>query len=1492
MSDSSDLPKSCPQCGAELPLEATDGLCPKCLMGEAMQPTIVSDASKPKNSAILAPEELAPFFPQYEILRMLGRGGMGAVYLARQISLNRLVAIKILPADMGDSDQGFAERFKNEAQAMAQLSHPGIVAVFDFGQTANGLLFIVMEYIEGTDVQLMLTSQGRLHSAHAMAITAHVCDALQYAHTRGIIHRDIKPSNIMVSNDGVVKVADFGLAKMSQGQTTGLTQSGMAMGTPHFMAPEALTLGSAVDQRADIYAVGVMLYQMLTGKLPQGMFEMPSFQVPGLDPRYDRIVAKALREDREVRYQAAVELRHDLDAILTQPVEKTAPDAETEVKALPPVEQRGKKKARVPRLPPQNSPQVPARKKPVGLILVVLGVVAAIAAAFVYFRDHGTGSTTQPEQATKATPFVNSLGMKFVPVPITGGPTDKQRVLFSVWETRVQDYEVFVKETKHAWSRPDVEQGPTHAVAGVSWADAQTFCVWLTERERKTGKLGANERYSLPSDHEWSCALEIGHKENAAKQPNEKSGRLADVFPWGDQWPPPANSGNYWSEELRPLLAAQKYRSIKGELPGYQDGQALVGPVGRYAANGLGIHDLGGNLWEWCEDWLDAAQNERVLRGGSWTAFERNSLVSSYRNHQTPGTCNNSIGFRVVLAPTSVVFSFPSLPDSKSSSASATKDAPFTNTLGMKFVPVPGTKVLMCIHETRRQDYAAYAGQTPAVDGLWKNSIEEGIPVSDKDDHPVVSVNWDDVQAFCGWLSKKEGKVYRLPTDQEWSFAVGIGDDEIRNADTTPEMLNGKVAVFPWGTGLPPPKGAGNYADITLNQTTGNHRFIPDYTDGFATTAPVMSFTPNKLGLYDLGGNVWEWVEDWWNVDQKQRVCRGASFGPHGAQVYSSARYASWPHLRRSMFGFRLVTEVPGTDSTSAFPGKNQPLNASVSQTSATTKDAPFTNTLGMKFVPVPITGGPTDGQRVLFSIWETRVQDYEVFVKETKGKLPNPGFEQSATHPVIGLNRDGATAFCVWLTERERQAGKIATGESYRLPSDHEWSCAVGIGEREDVSISPWDKGGKILDVYPWGSEWPPPKGAGNYAGEELRTTWESGNPAYVLLRGIVDTYRDGFEHSAPVGSFSANSWGLFDLGGNAAEWVADWVKPTEQLHGVMRGGAWCLAGSSLLSSHRNQHPPNLAFRNLSGFRVVLAPVAAGEGRAAAPSAAASGPAGISTPSTALGGPSALPSAATKDSPFTNTLGMKFVPVPGTNILMGIHETRRQDYRVYADAVSGTDATWKAPVVDGKPLVQGEDHPVIHVSWEDATAFCQWLGKKEGHTYRLPTDHEWSLAVAIGVENPRAISPAELQEWITDSYPWPTPALPRSTTKLGGEERQRLRDKHKQQHQEAWEEGFRHGNYLGTADGYRGTSPVMSFLPNHLGIHDLGGNAWEWCLVKTTVHDDPQPLRGAGFRNFSWPTISNSRELGDRRLRMAPKRNGALEASGFRCVVELQKHP
>jgi serine/threonine protein kinase len=338
-----------------------------------------SDAAKPAGSYAKSggweppsPEDLSKALPQYEITCMLGRGGMGAVYQGVQTSLDRQVAVKILPLDLGEGDTGFAERFKNEAKAMARLNHPGIVEVYNCGETADGMLYFVMEFVAGTDVQRMLEKQGRLPPEHALAITAHTCDALAYAHERGIVHRDIKPANIMVGYDGVVKVADFGLAKMSHAADSGLTQSGVAMGTLHYMAPEALMLGIAVDHRADLYAVGVMLYQMLTGKLPKGLFEMPSKLVAGLDPRFDDILNKALREDREIRHQSAMEFRAELDRILTQPVPKVEAGAEAAPAALP-------TQARPRKAPEPARRQAPPRRKTSSVTWAGLLAIAGLA---------------------------------------------------------------------------------------------------------------------------------------------------------------------------------------------------------------------------------------------------------------------------------------------------------------------------------------------------------------------------------------------------------------------------------------------------------------------------------------------------------------------------------------------------------------------------------------------------------------------------------------------------------------------------------------------------------------------------------------------------------------------------------------------------------------------------------------------------------------------------------------------------------------------------------------------------------------------------------------------------------------------------------------------------------------------------------------------------------------------------------------------------------
>ena len=258
------------------------------------------------------PEELQLSFAQYEIRGLLGCGGMGAVYTGWHKRLERFVAIKILPRQIDDGGMNFAARFQQEAAAMAKFRHPGVVAVYDAGETPDGLLFFTMELMEGTDVAQLVAKHGRLPVAQAVGIACRVCEALAYAHGRGIIHRDIKPSNVMIEPDGTVKIADFGLAKFSGAEKHVTTGSGLSIGTPDFMPPEAIQGSRHVDHRGDIYATGGLLYQMLTGKAPHGRFEPPSMVVPGLDQRLDAIVDKAMQADPARRYASAAEMQADL----------------------------------------------------------------------------------------------------------------------------------------------------------------------------------------------------------------------------------------------------------------------------------------------------------------------------------------------------------------------------------------------------------------------------------------------------------------------------------------------------------------------------------------------------------------------------------------------------------------------------------------------------------------------------------------------------------------------------------------------------------------------------------------------------------------------------------------------------------------------------------------------------------------------------------------------------------------------------------------------------------------------------------------------------------------------------------------------------------------------------------------------------------------------------------------------------------------------------
>lgn len=324
----------CPHCGKSLPTSVLGGICPECMLKAGLLQTEAGNAPGGSKIEPPRPEEIAPLFPQLELLECLGRGGMGAVYKARQPRLNRYVALKILVRER-ECDPKFTERFTREAQALARLSHPDIVAVYDFGEVA-GLCYLLMEFVDGMTLRQLLL-RGKLPADQALSIVPRVCEALQFAHEHGVVHRDIKPENILLDKKGRVKIADFGIAKMVGGESgrTNLTDEKQVMGTPHYMAPEQVEKPQEVDHRADIYSLGVVFYEMLTGELPLGKFQPPSRKVQ-LDGRLDEVVLHALEKEPERRYQRASEVKSDVETIATTQARPHETDAKPATQRGPP----------------------------------------------------------------------------------------------------------------------------------------------------------------------------------------------------------------------------------------------------------------------------------------------------------------------------------------------------------------------------------------------------------------------------------------------------------------------------------------------------------------------------------------------------------------------------------------------------------------------------------------------------------------------------------------------------------------------------------------------------------------------------------------------------------------------------------------------------------------------------------------------------------------------------------------------------------------------------------------------------------------------------------------------------------------------------------------------------------------------------------------------------------------------------------------------------
>ncbi len=301
----------CEGCGAPLRPGAEVSLCAKCLWENGAS---ADNNHPPEENETLA--ELAELLPDYEWLGVIGRGGMGTVYKARQKRLDRVVAIKVLSEEISVESK-FASRFEREAKILAQLNHPHIVTIHDFGQEL-GLYYLVMEHVDGIDLaQALRKAPLPLH--RSLRIARQLCSALVFAHERGVLHRDIKPANILVDNEGMVKMADFGLAKLGRSLEAApagatLTVPGATMGTPRYMAPEQWEAPERIDQRTDLFAFGMIFYELLTTEVPSGMIEMPSSKA-AVDKRADEIVRNCLAPDPDKRYASARDLETDLMAL-------------------------------------------------------------------------------------------------------------------------------------------------------------------------------------------------------------------------------------------------------------------------------------------------------------------------------------------------------------------------------------------------------------------------------------------------------------------------------------------------------------------------------------------------------------------------------------------------------------------------------------------------------------------------------------------------------------------------------------------------------------------------------------------------------------------------------------------------------------------------------------------------------------------------------------------------------------------------------------------------------------------------------------------------------------------------------------------------------------------------------------------------------------------------------------------------------------------------
>src|ERR1051326_1052171 len=556
---------------------------------------------------------------RFLLTRPLGQGGMGEVWLALDEQLKERVALKFLPSEIRTNPSALEHLLREMAKGR-RLAHPHIVRLYDLHQPLEEPAFIAMEYVDGPSLEtLRMERENKVLSwDYLRKPVAQLCAALEYAHGEGVIHRDLKPDNLLIDSRGRLKLADFGVAAMVSELVRHGTQN--ADITTAYVSPQQLQ-NKPPQVTDDVYALGATIYHLVTNQTPfenetsktwETAPEPPTQQLARigienpLPPDVEAMVMACLANEPGQRPQsvAAIAQWLGLDIEDRGPTETVEAGQEETPSA-------------------RDEEASPTNRK---TMLVTGGVIVALAllGGLLFWKARHAPRATAVHNWPGAQRWTNSLGMVFVPVAGV-------EPLFSIWKTRVQDYQAFVEATAHWWEKPSFAQGPTHPAVNIHWEDAKDFCGWLTQRERAAGVLGSNQFYRLPSDAEWSLAVGLG--EEPGNTPKEKDGKIQGVYPWGKEWPPRRGAGNYGTD-----------LNI--------DDFAYTSPVGTFSPNVYGLNDLGGNTREWRDAAYSPGSRRRVVRGGAWFDNPPGSLLSS-RRLMTPTERHDNrydyFGFRCVL---------------------------------------------------------------------------------------------------------------------------------------------------------------------------------------------------------------------------------------------------------------------------------------------------------------------------------------------------------------------------------------------------------------------------------------------------------------------------------------------------------------------------------------------------------------------------------------------------------------------------------------------------------------------------------------------------------------------------------------------------------------------------------------------------------------------------------------------------------------------------